>query len=426
VTAKAAALPVAASGGAPSLVLCLVLLWLGGACLRLTILAPPPVISLIHAELQLSETQIGLLSGIPAALFACAAVPGALFIARFGALATLVFGIVCTGAGSALRGAAPDAAFLYAATALTGFGVAVMQPALPSLVRAWLPERTAFATAVYINGLLLGEVLPVALTVPVLLPLVGSWRMAFVVWGVLCALVGAVILLLAPRPAALPSALPKALPNTSSAGTAPPRRWWPDWRCALTWRLGIMMGSVNATYFATNFFLPRYLHAMGQEEVTGPALVALNVGQIPASILLLFVSGQLVRRIWPYVASAVLCLVALGCIVFGQGAAVVAGAGLVGFAAATVLILMLALPPRLSPPDDVHRMTAAMLTIGYTCALIVPVLSGLAWDLSGVSAMAFAPIALCAIVLTGCAFASRSRLARASAPAAPQPHRLPT
>lgn len=410
-TAKTAAFTVGASGRAPSLVLCLVLLWLGGACLRLTILAPPPVISLIHADLQLSETQIGLLSGIPAALFACAAVPGALFIARFGALATLVFGIVCTGLGSALRGAAPDAAFLYAATVITGFGVAVMQPALPSLVRAWLPGHTAFATAVYINGLLLGEVLPVALTVPVVLPLVGSWRMAFVVWGVLCVLVGLVILALAPRPAPVP------------AGSVPPRRWWPDWRSPLTWRLGIMMGCVNATYFATNFFLPRYLHATGHEGVTGPALIALNVGQIPASLLLLFFSGQLVRRIWPYVASAVLCLAALGCIVFGQGTTVVAGAGLVGFAAATVLILMLALPPRLSPPDDVHRMTAAMLTIGYTCALIVPVLSGLAWDLSKVSAMAFAPMALCALVLTGCAFATRSHLAGASAPAASQPHR---
>ena len=407
-TARSAVLAAGATGRAPSLALCLALLWLGGACLRLTILAPPPVISLIHADLHLSETQIGLLSGIPAALFACAAVPGALFIARFGALATLVFGIFCTGAGSALRGAAPDAAFMYAATALTGFGVAVMQPALPSLVRAWLPERTAFGTAVYINGLLLGEVLPVSLTLPVVLPLVGGWRMDFVVWGVLCAAVGAVILVLAPRPAA------------SALAGGPPRRWWPDWRSPLIWRLGIMMGSVNATYFSTNFFIPRFLHAAGHDAVTGPALIALNVGQIPASILLLFFSGQLIRRIWPYVASAVLCLLALACIVFGQGAMVIAGAGLIGFAAATVLILMLALPPRLSPPEDVHRMTAAMLTIGYTCALVVPVLSGLAWDASGIAAMAFAPIALCALVLIACSFATRSRLAEASAPAALQ------
>ena len=52
-----------------------------------------------------------------------------------------------------------------------------MQPSMPPLVRAWLPDRIGFATAVYTNGLLIGEVLPVALTLPLVLPLVGgSWR----------------------------------------------------------------------------------------------------------------------------------------------------------------------------------------------------------------------------------------------------------
>ena len=78
---------------------------------------------------------------------------------------------------------------------------------------------------------------------------------------------------------------------------------------------------------------------------------------------------------------------------------VIAGAGLLGFAAAAVLVLMLALPPLLSPPDDVHRIAAAMFTISYTCAVIVPILCGLAWDLTGVPAMAFLPIGACVLLL---------------------------
>ena len=46
-----------------------------------------------------------------------------------------------------------------------------------------------------------------------------------------------------------------------------------------------------------------------------------------------------------------------------------------------------------------HRVTAAMFTISYSCAVIVPVISGMAWDHSGIPAMAFLPIALCGIVL---------------------------
>jgi len=64
-----------------------------------------------------------------------------------------------------------------------------------------------------------------------------------------------------------------------------------------------------------------------------------------------------------------------------------------------LLILMLALPPQLAAADDVHRTTSAMLTIGYSCAVIVPVFSGLAWDVAGLPAMAFAPVLLCALLL---------------------------
>jgi CP family cyanate transporter-like MFS transporter len=85
--------------------------------------------------------------------------------------------------------------------------------------------------------------------------------------------------------------------------------------------------------------------------------------------------------------------------VFSSGVWIVAAATLQGFAAAAILVLVLALPPLLSPPDDVHRVTAAMFTISYSCAVIVPVISGLAWDLSGIAALAFLPITLCGILL---------------------------
>ena len=77
----------------------------------------------------------------------------------------------------------------------------------------------------------------------------------------------------------------------------------------------------------------------------------------------------------------------------------ITAAALAGFAAAGILILVLALPPLLSPPDDVHRVTAAMFTISYSCAVIVPVISGALWDLTGIAAMAFLPIAFCGILL---------------------------
>jgi len=115
--------------------------------------------------------------------------------------------------------------------------------------------------------------------------------------------------------------------------------------------------------------------------------------------LLLAFAHRLERKAWPYVGCGLLCVLSTCGIVFGSGAWVVAAATVQGFANAVILILILALPPLLSASDDVHRVTAAMFTISYSCAVIVPVISGLAWDISGTASLAFAPIAICGIIL---------------------------
>src|SRR5215472_362380 len=286
---------------------CLTMLWLAGFGLRVTILAVPPLIRLLHEDLGLSETQVGILSGLPPVLFMLAAIPGSLLIARLGARTTVIVGLFATALGCALRGAAPDFVLLCGATVLTGLGVAVMQPAMPPLVRAWLPERIGFGTALYTNGLLVGEVIPVWLTIPLVLPLVAqSWRLAFVAWAIPCAAIALALLAFAPR-------------AQEAASPSAPRRWWPDWRSPLIWRLGLMFGANNATYFSTNAFIPDYLHLAGRSELIDATLSALNTGQLPASFLLLVWVNRVVGRPWPYVACGALTLASVVGIVSGPG-----------------------------------------------------------------------------------------------------------
>src|SRR3984957_2840522 len=114
-------------------------LWLAGGAMRMTILAVPPVIPLVHDDLRMSETQVGLLIGLPLSMFAVAAIPGSLLIARTGPRLAVVAGMVIAALAGAARGAAVDIWTLYAAVIATGFGVAIMQPGMPTLVHAWLP-----------------------------------------------------------------------------------------------------------------------------------------------------------------------------------------------------------------------------------------------------------------------------------------------
>ncbi len=135
----------------------LFLLALAGVAMRMTILAMPPVIPLVHRELHMSETQVGLLVGLPLALFAVAAVPGSLLIAHMGTRLAVVAGMVIAALAGAARGAAFDVWTLYAAAIAMGFGIAIMQPAMPTLVREWLPNRIPLGTVVYSGGMLMAR-----------------------------------------------------------------------------------------------------------------------------------------------------------------------------------------------------------------------------------------------------------------------------
>src|SRR5919204_1549838 len=115
------------------------LLWLAGMDLRLTLLAVPPVLPLIHSDLQLDEKGIAALSGLPVLLLGIAAVPGSLLIARIGPRRALILGLAVIGVSSALRGLGPSVPVLFAMTLCMGVGISFCQPTLPTLVRRWFP-----------------------------------------------------------------------------------------------------------------------------------------------------------------------------------------------------------------------------------------------------------------------------------------------
>jgi MFS transporter, CP family, cyanate transporter len=362
------------------------LLWLAGADLRLTLLAVPPVLPLIHGDLALGETSVAALTGLPVLLLGVAAVPGSLLIARLGPRRALIAGLVVIAASSALRGVGPASAVLFSMSILMGAGIAVIQPALPSLVSRWFPESAALATAVYANGLLVGELASAGLTLPLVLPLVGgSWPLSFVVWGIPVAVTAFLIGGLTPH-------VPPG-PNRKSV------LWWPNWRNAEMWKLGLMQGGNGAIFFGANAFIPDYLHATGRGELVGICLSALNAGPILASILMLLFASRLARQRGPMMAAGALALLGLIGIFSSAPLIVVTGSAVLGFATGLALILLIALPPLLAGPNDAHRLSAGMFVIGFTASFVLPLLGGAAWDATGNSTAAFLPILIGALMI---------------------------
>jgi MFS transporter, CP family, cyanate transporter len=387
-------LPAGNSTAGPSfgrLLKLLLLLWLAGVAMRMTILAMPPVIPLVHRELHLSETEVGLLVGLPLALFAIAAVPGSLLISRIGTKRAVIAGMLIAALASAARGAAIDVWTLYAAAIATGFGVAIMQPGIPTLVSEWLPHRVALGTIAYTAGMLIGSMFAAALTIPLMLPLVGgSWRLDLVCWAALALLIVPVFALWGPAAEADPA-----------IGARLGGRWWPDWRDPLVWLLGLTFASNNGPFFATNAFLGDYLASAGRAGQLASALAWLNGAQIVVPFILLLLSGRLQQRAWPFLIFGPLLLMAFLGLVFAQSTFVIAvSAGLVGLTTAVTLTAILALPPLLAAPADLPRTAAGMFTISYATAIIIPTLSGALWDVTGRPWTIFVPLSLCAVTLT--------------------------
>jgi CP family cyanate transporter-like MFS transporter len=365
------------------------LLWLGGVAMRMTILAMPPVIPLVHSELHMSETQVGLLVGLPLAIFAIAAVPGSLLIARVGASHAVVLGMVIAALAGGARGAAVDVWTLYAAAIATGFGIAIMQPAMPTLVHEWLPNRIALGTILYSAGMLMGATLAPTLTIPFVLPHVGgSWRLDLAFWAVPALLFAPVFYLLSPKAG-------------EHHATTTGRRWWPDWSDPLIWLLGLALGGNNSAYFSINAFLGDYLASHGKAGLLGAALGWLNGFQVVALVVLFLTADRLQRRAWPFLIFGPILLAAfLGMIIFPSTLWIIVCAALIGFTTAVTLTATLALPPLLSAPADVPRTAAGMFTVSYTMAIIVPTISGALWDATGRPWTAFVPLCLCAVTLT--------------------------
>lgn len=355
----------------------LLLLWLGGIDMRLTMLAVPPLIPLIHHELHLDEKAVGALVSGPVLILAIASVPGALLIAKLGVRGALFAGLGTIAMFGALRGLGPSPAVLFSATFLMGVGVAVTQPAFPSLVREWFPRRIAIATAVYSNGILIGETLPTVLTTPVgVLPLAhGDWRWALATWSVLVA--GSAIAIGFSAPA-------------RTAGTSALGRWWPDWRQGQAIRIGVVMGMASAAYFGANAFIPDFLDQTGRHNLISPALALLNGSQLLTAPVV---------ALWPrimtgragFIGSAVIMAASQLALVFTPGAGVLVSAFVLGFSTALAFVVVLSLPPRVAPPGGVARMSAAIFTLQYATAFVIPLIAGALWDASGRALLAFVP-----------------------------------
>lgn len=351
----------------------------------MTALAFPPLIPLVHRDVGLDEKAIGFVTGTTPLMLGAFAIPGALLVARAGARRAVIWCLLLVAGAGALRGVGPSAPTLVLGTLVMAAGIALVQPAYPTLVAEWFHGRVALATAVYSNGLLMGELIA-TFSLPLAMLLAGSWELSLAAWSVPVA-AAAVLIAVTSR-------------ETPHPGGRPPGHWLPDYRDPQTWVLGIIFGGASALYWVGNAFIPDYLARSGRAASIVLALGLLNGAQIPASILLGVFARQVTGRRWPFVLAGGLAAVGTAGFLVLPGPWAAAGAGLMGFTGGGVLVLALALPPMIAQPGRVASLAAGMFTITYTCSFLAPLAGGAAWDATGNPLLAWIPAFIAAAAMT--------------------------
>ena len=150
------------------------------------------------------------------------------------------------------------------------------------------------------------------------------------------------------------------------------------------------MGMASAAYFGANAFIPDFLDQTGRHNLISPTLAVLNGSQLLTAPAVALWPQLLTGRAGFIGAAVVMAAGQIG-IVLTPGAGVVGWAFVLGFSTALAFVVVLSLPPRLAPAGDVARMSAAIFTLQYATAFVIPLIAGGLWDATGLAVLAFAP-----------------------------------
>lgn len=353
--------------------------------LRAPFMALTPLLPLLQYYFSLSHAAVAMLTTLPLLVFAAVSPLVGGQLPRFGAARVFGTAMLCIGIGAGLRSYA-DIPGLFLGTVLISVGIAVGNVLLPTLIRAWYPERAGAATGIGIvlmNGMN-------ALVIAFIVPLTNyfGWQAVCAVWA-LTALPVAIAWFTLPRERETPHAGAAKL-TIRKLLAHPAARW-----------IAVFMGVQSLVYFSFMTWLPYWAMARGfSEEAAGYYTFAIHLISLPASLLAPLAAGgpgrqRLVLGVCAtYLAGLALLLLTDTALLWHIGVVVIALA-----AGSTFALCMLAFSVRPATPLIASRLSGAGQAFSYLLAAGGPVGFGFLYEYSRSWPATFPVFALATLLL---------------------------
>ena len=178
-------------------------LWLIYFGFGLTVASTAPLVEPIARDLGLSHSAMGSVMGAWPLIYIFSAIPCGAFLDRAGPRRALFLGAVTVAASAAARALSGSHLELFCAVAILGIGGPLISVGAPKLIGLWFegPER-GFAMGLYVTGPTTGNVVALAGTNALAMPLLGGdWRAVLFVYAAFVLAAGFVWLAITAHPA---------------------------------------------------------------------------------------------------------------------------------------------------------------------------------------------------------------------------------
>jgi CP family cyanate transporter-like MFS transporter len=346
-----------------------------------------PLIETIRLDLSLSYTALGLLTTIPVVCLAIFPVAANRLAGRIGIERALVLALVCITFATAARLAGHHATVLFLSAFVVGLGVAGAQVYVPAIAKRHFGTNASFVTALYASTMSASAVIVLAAT-PRLTVYLGSWTAGLAIWSIPALLAVVLWIPIArdsrplPRPATIPAGLP--------------------WRDPIAWRITSFSTVTFLSFFSIlAWYAPIYLAQGWSDTAAGWLMATLFAAQLVSALAVtVSFARHAVRRLL-MVLGMLLSVLGLAGAAFVPLDAPWVWAISTGLGLGVQFTLALTLPVEYGgDPEEVGRLTAMAMSVGYLLAAIGPVAVGWLRDLTGSFEVPIAVLAALVLILT--------------------------
>ncbi len=340
--------------------------------LRPSITSIGPLLNTITKDLNITNTQVSLLTSIPVfcmGLFATLAVP---VLRKFGYKWAINLLIIAIGISTCSRMYFGSYKALILTSFVAGFSIAIISPMINAFIKERFSTKIEPVIGVYSFSMGAGASLSAGFT-SIFFQRFDSWQIALGIWGFLS--VPALLLWTL-------SARQKGRPTVRQIDTKEARN---PWKTKQAWKILLFFGLQTSTFFSLTTWLSPVAQEQGFSLVTAASvLTTMSIVQIIGNLIIPILVNRFPNRIYWLYGLLMIGVCGGGVLLINADWAIWTGAVLFGVSLSGLFPIGLMLPlDEARNNEEASSWSSMVLSGGFMMSAIVPLLIGSAYDVTG-------------------------------------------